>query len=114
MNLFSYWNSNRAVLAMHNAREVDAHSAPKVHALVPELARNAGLPMPEVFIIDTDQPNAFATGRNPQNAAVAAARGLMQRLGLEELAGVIAHKLAHVKHRDTLYSASLRIRVLTY
>ncbi|TMV60314.1 zinc metalloprotease HtpX, partial [Thioclava sp. BHET1] len=102
MNLFSYWNSDRAVLSMHDAREVDARTAPEFHALVAELARNADLPMPKVFIIDTDQPNAFATGRNPQNAAVAATRGLMQRLSREELAGVIAHELAHVKHRDTL------------
>jgi heat shock protein HtpX len=102
MNLFSYWNSDRMVLAMHNAREVDASSAPELHGLVGDLARNAGLPMPKVYLIDTDQPNAFATGRNPQNAAVAATTGLIRALSREELAGVLAHELAHVKHRDTL------------
>ncbi len=102
MNLFSYWNSDRMVLAMHRAREVDAGSSPDLHGLVAQLARNAGLPMPRVYVIETDQPNAFATGRNPENAAVAATTGLIRALSREELAGVLAHELAHIKHRDTL------------
>ncbi|WP_128254620.1 zinc metalloprotease HtpX [Falsirhodobacter deserti] len=102
MNAFSYWNSDKAVLRLHNAREVDERSAPEYYRMVAQLARNAELPMPRVFIIETDQPNAFATGRNPENAAVAATTGLLQRLTREELAGVMAHELAHVKNRDTL------------
>ena len=102
MNAFSYWNSDKAVLRMHNALQVDERTAPEYYRLVAGLAANAGLPMPRVFIIDTDQPNAFATGRNPENAAVAATTGLLQRLTAEELAGVMAHELAHVKNRDTL------------
>ena len=102
MNLFAYWNSDRMVLSMHGAQEVDARTAPDLHNLVAELARNAELPMPRVFIMHEDQPNAFATGRNPQNAAVAVTTGLMNHLSREELAGVIAHELAHIKHHDTL------------
>jgi heat shock protein HtpX len=102
MNLFAYWNSDRMVLSMHGAQEVDARAAPDLYNLVAELARNAELPMPRVFIMHEDQPNAFATGRNPQNAAVAVTTGLMNHLSREELAGVIAHELAHIKHHDTL------------
>jgi len=102
MNAFAYWNSGKAVLRMHNARQVDAQSAPEYYALVAGLAKNAGMPMPKVFVIETDQPNAFATGRNPENAAVAATTGLLARLTQEELAGVMAHELAHVKNYDTL------------
>jgi heat shock protein HtpX len=102
MNLFAYWNSDRMVLSMHGAQEVDARSAPDLVNLVGELARNANLPMPKVFVMHEDQPNAFATGRNPQNAAVAVTTGLMNHLSREELAGVIAHELAHVKNHDTL------------
>ena len=102
MNLFSYWNADKLVLRMHRAREVDARSAPELHGIVNELAARAGLPMPKVYLIDNPQPNAFATGRNPKNAAVAATTGLLQQLSREEVAGVMAHELAHVKNRDTL------------
>jgi heat shock protein HtpX len=102
MNVFSYWNSDKIVLRMHNAQEVDARSAPDYYDIVRQLAANAGLPMPKVYVIHQDQPNAFATGRNPENAAVAATTGLLQTLTREELAGVMAHELAHVKNRDTL------------
>ena len=102
MNLFAYWNSDRMVLSMHGAQEVDARAAPELYALVGELARRANLPMPRVYIMDNPQPNAFATGRNPQNAAVAITTGLMHTLGRDELAGVIAHELAHIANRDTL------------
>lgn len=101
-NLFAYWNSDRMVLSMHGAQEVDANYAPDLHRLVADLARRAGLPMPKVYLMDNPQPNAFATGRNPANAAVAVTTGLMQQLSREELAGVIAHELAHVKNHDTL------------
>jgi len=101
-NLFAYWNSDRMVLSMYGAHEVDANSAPDLVNLVAELARRAGLPMPRVFLMDNPQPNAFATGRNPQNAAVAVTTGLVQSLSREELAGVVAHELAHIKHHDTL------------
>ncbi|WP_407177351.1 zinc metalloprotease HtpX [Bradyrhizobium sp. STM 3562] len=101
-NLFAYWNSDRMVLATYGAQEVDRNSAPELVELVAGLAGRAGLPMPRVFVMDNPQPNAFATGRNPQNAAVAVTTGLMQSLSREELAGVIAHELAHVKHHDTL------------
>jgi heat shock protein HtpX len=101
-NLFAYWNSDRMVLSTYGAQEVDRHSAPELVALVAELAGRAGLPMPRVFVMDNPQPNAFATGRNPQNAAVAVTTGLMQSLSREELAGVIAHELAHVRNHDTL------------
>ncbi|MGE0844767.1 MAG: zinc metalloprotease HtpX [Flavobacteriaceae bacterium] len=102
MNAFSYWNGDKMVLRMYSAREVDATSAPEYHALVADLAARAGLPTPRTYIIDSDQPNAFATGRNPQNAAVAATTGLMRMLTRDELAGVMAHELAHVRNRDTL------------
>ncbi|WP_119165166.1 zinc metalloprotease HtpX [Algihabitans albus] len=102
MNLFAYWNSDKVVLRMYGARQVDAKTAPTLHGLVEQMAGNAGLPMPKVYIIENPQPNAFATGRNPENAAVAATTGLLQRLSTEEVAGVMAHELAHVKNRDTL------------
>lgn len=101
-NAFAYWNSGDMALRMHNAEPATAASAPDLHRLVAELARNADLPMPGVYIIRTDQPNAFATGRSPSHAAVAVTTGLMRMLSREELAGVIAHELAHIKNRDTL------------
>ena len=102
MNLFSYWNSDKIVLRMHNAREVDAQSAPDFYPMVAELARRAALPMPRVYIIDSPHPNAFATGRDPEHAAVAATTGLLNMLTKDEVAGVMAHELGHVKNRDTL------------
>ena len=102
MNVFTWWNSGRMVLSMYGAHEVDQSSAPDLYNLVAELAGRAGLPMPRVFLMDEAQPNAFATGRNPDNAAVAVTVGLVQQLSREELAGVIAHELAHIKHHDTL------------
>jgi heat shock protein HtpX len=102
MNGFAYWNSDKMVLRMHNARQVTRAEAPELFGLVEQLARNANLPMPKVYILETSQPNAFATGRDPENAAVAVTRGLMQSCDSEELAGVLAHELAHVKNRDTL------------
>jgi heat shock protein HtpX len=102
MNAWAYWNSDKAVLRMYGARQVDAQSAPEFYGMVEDLARRAELPMPKVFIIDEAQPNAFATGRNPENAAVAATTGLLQMLTREEVAGVMAHELAHIKNRDTL------------
>jgi heat shock protein HtpX len=102
MNLASYWNADKLVLAMHEAREVDETTAPDLVQLVAELARRAGLPMPRVYLMDNPQPNAFATGRNPEHAAVAVTSGLLQMLSREEVAGVIAHELAHVKNHDTL------------
>ena len=102
MNLFTYWNSDRMVLSMYGAHEVDRRSAPDLWNLVAELAARAQLPMPRVFLMDEAQPNAFATGRNPDNAAVAVTVGLMQQLSREELSGVIAHELAHIKNHDTL------------
>ncbi|MGN6100630.1 MAG: M48 family metalloprotease, partial [Devosia sp.] len=101
-NLIGYWNADKLVLSMQNAEEVDPARAPDLYAMVERLARNAGIPTPRVYLIHTDQPNAFATGRNPQKAAVAVSAGLLQRLELRELAGVIAHELAHIRHRDTL------------
>ncbi len=102
MNFFAYWNADRMVLSMTGAQEVDERTAPELVGLVRELAARAGLPMPRVYLIDEEQPNAFATGRNPENAAVAASTGLLRRLTREEVAGVMAHELAHVKNRDTL------------
>ena len=102
MNLFSYWNADKMVLRMHHAVEVDERNAPEYYGIVRELAARAGLPMPKVYLIENPQPNAFATGRNPQNAAVAATTGLLERLSHEEVAGVMAHELAHVQNRDTL------------
>ena len=102
MNAFTWWNSDRMVLRMHNAQPVPAGDRMGLHALTAELARNAGLPEPKVYLIDTPQPNAFATGRDPQHAAVAVTQGLLRGLDRDELAGVIAHELAHIKNRDTL------------
>ena len=104
MNFFSYWFSDKMVLKMYNAREVDATTAPRFYAMVKELADRAQLPMPKVYLIDEAAPNAFATGRNPENAAVAATTGIMRLLSERELRGVMAHELAHVKHRDILIS----------
>ncbi|RWH74689.1 zinc metalloprotease HtpX [Mesorhizobium sp.] len=101
-NLFSYWNADKMVLSMNRAVEVDEKNAPEYYAIVQALAKQAGLPMPKTYLIDNPQPNAFATGRNPENAAVAASTGLLQRLSHEEVAAVMAHELAHVQHRDTL------------
>jgi len=102
MNAFSYWNADKMVLRMHGAQEVDEKSAPEYYDIVRQLADNAGLPMPKVYVMHNPQPNAFATGRNPENAAVAATTGLLEMLTPEEVAGVMAHELAHVKNRDTL------------
>jgi heat shock protein HtpX len=102
MNAFSLWQSDKMVLRMHDAEEVDARSAPEYFSLVRELAARADLPMPRVYVLHNPQPNAFATGRNPQNAAVAATTGLLETLSREEVAGVMAHELAHIKNRDTL------------
>jgi heat shock protein HtpX len=102
MNLFAYWNSDKMVLSMYGAREVDETSAPDLVRIVRQLAEADGLPMPRVYIAENDQPNAFATGRNPEHAAVCATTGLLQRVSHEELAGVLAHELGHVKNRDTL------------
>ena len=102
MNVYSWWNADKIVLRMYGAREVDRNSAPDLVRLVEQLAQRAELPMPKVYIIEQDQPNAFATGRNPENAAVAATTGLLRMLSHEEVAGVMAHELAHVKNRDTL------------
>jgi heat shock protein HtpX len=102
MNLFSYWNADQLVLRMHDAQEVDARTAPDLVHLVAELAQRAGLPMPRVYLMDNPQPNAFATGRNPEHAAVAVTTGLLQTLSREEVAAVIAHELAHIKNHDTL------------
>ena len=102
MNVFAWWNSGRMVLRMHNAQQIGPQDAPRLFAMVQTLAQRAGLPMPAVYVIHEDQPNAFATGRNPANAAVAVNTGLLDRLGEEEVAGVIAHELAHIRNRDTL------------
>jgi heat shock protein HtpX len=102
MNVFAYWNSDKMVLSMHGAQEVDERVAPELYQMVRELSQRAGLPMPRVYLMDNPQPNAFATGRNPENSAVAATTGLLQTLTREEIAGVMAHELAHIKNRDTL------------
>jgi heat shock protein HtpX len=102
MNLFAYWNADKMVLRMHGAKQVDRQTEPEFYAMVEELSQRAGLPMPKVYIMDNPQPNAFATGRNPENAAVAATTGLLRLLDRDEVAGVMAHELAHVKNRDTL------------
>src|SRR5690606_12862145 len=102
MNLFSYWNSDKLVLSMQKAREISPGNAPELFDMVEQLSSNAGIPMPKVYVIDTEQPNAFATGRNPQNAAVAVSRGLLHSLDRREVAAVVAHELAHIRSRDTL------------
>ncbi|MBX3680567.1 zinc metalloprotease HtpX [Cognatazoarcus halotolerans] len=104
MNVWAYWFSDKMVLRMYNARQVDATSSPYLYNMVKELAGRAGLPMPKVYVIDEAQPNAFATGRNPEHAAVAATTGIMQMLSERELRGVMAHELAHVRNRDILIS----------
>ena len=101
-NFFAYWNSDRLVLSMHGAQEVDEEMEPEIVHMVADLADRAGLPMPRVYLMDNPQPNAFATGRNPRHAAVAATTGLLEMLSPEEGAGVMAHELAHIKNRDTL------------
>ena len=101
-NLFAYWNADKMVLRMQGARQIDRSSAPEFYDIVANLSARANLPMPKVYIMDNPQPNAFATGRNPENAAVAATTGLLQTLSPSEIAGVMAHELAHIKNRDTL------------
>ena len=101
-NLVSYWNADKIVLSMHNAQEVDERSAPELVAIVREIARRANIPMPRVYLMDSPQPNAFATGRNPQHAAVCATTGLLNTLSRDEVAGVIGHELGHVRNHDTL------------
>jgi heat shock protein HtpX len=102
MNVFSWWNSGDMVLRMQGARRVDEGTAPDLWRMTERLARNAGLPMPDLYVIETEQPNAFATGRNPDNAAVAVTAGLLRNMSAEEVAGVVAHELAHIRNRDTL------------
>jgi len=102
MNLFAYWSSDKMLLSMYGAQEVDQHVAPELYRIVAQLAQRAELPMPRVYVMENDQPNAFATGRDPEHAAVAVTSGLMRMLSSQELAGVLAHELAHVKNRDTL------------
>ena len=102
MNLFTFWNADKIVLRMHNAREVDEARCPEFVGLVRDLATRAGLPMPRVYVIDSPHPNAFATGRDPDHAAVAATTGLLGLLNRDEIAGVMAHELGHVRNRDTL------------
>lgn len=104
MNFFAYWFSDKIVLRMYGAKEVSEAEAPELHSIVRTLAQRAGLPMPKVYIIDADQPNAFATGRNPGHGAVAVTTGIMRLLDRNELAGVIAHELSHIKNRDILVS----------
>lgn len=101
-NVFSWWNSDKMVLNYYGAKQVDESTAPELYNMVAQMVDNADLPMPKVYIIENDQPNAFATGRNPENAAVAATTGLLHRLDMGEVAGVMAHELAHIKNRDTL------------
>ena len=105
LNFFAYWNSDKLALSMNGAREVSEAEAPDLHRLVGELARRAGLPKPRVYIVDNPTPNAFATGRNPEHAAVAVTTGILQILSREELAGVLGHELGHVKNRDILISS---------
>ncbi len=102
MNIFTYWNADKMVLRMQGAQQIDRSVAPEFYDMIARLSKNAGLPMPKVYLMDNPQPNAFATGRNPENAAVAATTGLLKVLSPAEIAGVMAHELAHVKNRDTL------------
>ncbi len=102
MNVFAYWNADTLLLRMYGATQVDRVTAPELYGIVEQLADRAGLPMPRVYVVDNPQPNAFATGRNPENAAVAATTGLLRVLSAEEIAGVMAHELAHIRNRDTL------------
>ena len=102
MNLFAYWNSDKMLLRMHNAQPVDPRSEPELYDMVSQLAQNAGIPMPKLYIVEEDQPNAFATGRNPENGAVAVTTGLLRLLSHQEVAGVVAHELGHIRNRDTL------------
>lgn len=104
MNFFSYWFSDKMVLSMYNAQEVDETSAPQFYRMVRELATRGGLPMPRVYLINEEAPNAFATGRSPEHAAVAATTGILRILSEREMRGVMAHELSHVKHRDILIS----------
>lgn len=105
MNFFAYWNSDKMALAMNGARELSEAEAPQLHGLVAQLAGNAGIPKPRVYVVENPTPNAFATGRDPEHAAVAVTSGIMQALNREELAGVLAHELAHIKNRDILISS---------
>ena len=102
MNLFAYWNADKLVLRMYGAEPVDETTAPEFHRLVSDLSARAGLPKPKIYLIENPQPNAFATGRNPENAAVAATTGLIKMLNRDEIEGVMAHELAHVRNRDSL------------
>ncbi len=104
MNIYTYWNSDKMVLAHYNAKQVDRNSAPELYGIVEKLAQKANIPMPKVYIIDSPVPNAFATGRNPEHAAVAVNTALADILDKDELAGVLGHELSHVKHRDILIS----------
>jgi len=101
-NLFAYWNSDKMVLGLYGAREVDRAAAPGLYGIVEQLADRAGIPMPRIYIVEQEQPNAFATGRNPEHAAVCVTTGLLKAVDQEELAGVLGHELGHIKHRDTL------------
>lgn len=116
MNFGSYWFSDKIVLAMYKAKQVDESTAPGLYKLVQRLSQNAGLPMPKIYIIDNPTPNAFATGRNPENAAVAATTGILQSLTNDEIAGVMAHELAHIKNRDILIGtvAATLVGTITY
>lgn len=102
MNVFAWWNSDKMVLRLYGARQITAKDMPDFYGIVEQMAQRANMPMPKVYIIENDQPNAFATGRNPENGAVAATTGLLKRLNMNEVAGVMAHELAHIKNRDTL------------
>jgi heat shock protein HtpX len=104
MNFFAYWFSDKMVLAMYRAKQVTANEAPELHGMVAELTSKAGIPMPKVYIMENDTPTAFATGRNPEHAAVAVTSGILRILSRDELMGVIGHELSHVKHRDILVS----------